>query len=188
MSVAWVLSLSLALKVSFPFETHGLQPMAMPAAFAATELSESAHMGILYLSNYARLLFQLAGQVAMAGLAGAISGAISPMAEHRRVPSPYVQRLWALGWVRDLSASAAGSRRMAAPACRLGVTFGVVASGLLTLLVSIPVIIFGGEALSRSWWLWASGIAFLASAALLAVAGTGLLLIWRLMPPPSWRR
>src|SRR5687767_9368284 len=31
MSVAWALSLSLTLKVSFPLETHGLRPMAMPA-------------------------------------------------------------------------------------------------------------------------------------------------------------
>jgi hypothetical protein len=187
-SVAWALSLSFMLIAEFSFETHGLRPMTMPAAFATTELSENAHMWILYLSNYSRLFFQLALQVAVAGLTGAITGAISTSTKRRRMRGPPMERLWALGWVRELSASAAGSRKMAEPAWRQGVTFGVVASGLLTLLVSTPVLAFGGEALSRSWWLRASGITFLASAALLAVAGIGLLLIWQLMRPPWWRR
>jgi hypothetical protein len=186
-SVAWTLSLSASLIGYNPFAEHWVRALAMPAAFATTELSETAHMWILYLSNYSRLLFQLAGQVAVAGLAGAITGTLSTSTKRRRRGGPPMERTWAFGWVRELSASAASARKMAVPAWRQGAAFGVVASGLLTLLVSTPVLAFGGETLNRSRWLLASGITFLASAALLSVAGTGLLLIWRLMRPPKWR-
>jgi hypothetical protein len=136
--------------------------MAVPGAFARLELLGSAHVFLLYLVNYLPLFLTLMVQLAAAGLGGAMVGAYAPRS-NQRTASVALQ-------------PAEASPR---PAWHEGARFGVLASGSLALLVSTPVLLFGGEGLNRGLWLLVTFVVGLAFAALLAVAGTAAMYAWR---------
>jgi hypothetical protein len=56
--------------------------------------------------------------------------------------------------------------------------------GWLTLIVCLPLLIFGGHDFNRSWWLLASGLMGLATAPLLTAVGTVLIALAQRLQTP----
>jgi hypothetical protein len=137
----------------------------MPAPFATMELSEAAYWVVRYLWTFGSLLAGTVVTIATAALAGAIGGMTAV-----RVSPPSTM---------GGNSVIALERRKQPMAWQQAGQFGLGVSALLTLVVSAPVLLCGGEELNRFYWVLASMAGCVAMAILLGAGSAGVMVIWR---------
>jgi hypothetical protein len=137
----------------------------MPAPFSTLELSEAAYWAVRYLWTFGSLLAGTVVTITTAALAGAVGG----MTAVRTSPPS------TLGG----NVVIAVERRKQPMAWQQAGQFGLGVSAVLTLVVSAPVLLCGGEELNRFYWVLASMAGCVAMAIVLGAGSAGVMVIWR---------